>query len=281
VHPLPSTAEIEAFYNKTRVVADLKEIIRESIRKFDADNRSPKKDWFNKVLISAKQYAQKEKLRVLEVGSGYGSFVHYSARMGHNVTGTEVTADYADASNSVVQGSIRYVSDGNYDSVLEDGAADLIYMEHVFEHVLHPDELIVQLKRKLSKEGILHMSVPNNHSLLARLMGSKWPWACPPDHLYFYNEKALKAYMVRHNFEVLECFSGDYYFRSIYQLYSFIPYTNLVRKMLGIKPKMYPYRYPRTLADYVTLTPYWVLWPLLQLMGPGSRNELTIIVRSK
>ena len=281
VYPLPSTQEIEAFYNKTRVVSDLKQIIKQNIEDFDKGGQAPKRDWFDKVFNTAKKYTKKEKLHILEIGSGYGYFIHYATKQGHKAIGTEVTADFTEIGNAAIEGDIFYIPDGNYDKVVENNWADLVYLEHVLEHVLEPDQIIAQIKNKISVNGVLHISVPNSKSFLAKLMGSKWPWACPPDHLYYYNKKALIAFLERNGFEILESFSGDYYFRSIYQMYSLIPYTNIVRKLFKQKPKGYPYRYPRNLGDILNLFPYWFLLPFLKLMGSNSRNELTVIARLK
>lgn len=279
VHPAPSAAEIEAFYNKSRVVSNLEDVIRECIEAFDRGGNAPKRDWFNRVLGEARRYTSKDKMNILEVGSGYGYFVHYAKKAGHTVIGTEVTADYARAANAVA-GDIHYLGDGNYDKVVGERWADLIYLEHVFEHVLEPDKMMEQLKKKLAPGGVLHLSLPNSRSFLARLMGARWPWACPPDHLYYYNRKSLTLYLQNRGFEVLESYTGDYYFRSIFQLYSLIPLSNFIRKRLGLKAKPFPYRYP-SLADVITLLPYWMLWPLLKIMGEDAGNELTVIAKRK
>ncbi|HXD92035.1 MAG TPA: class I SAM-dependent methyltransferase [Bacteroidia bacterium] len=281
VYPLPTTQEIEAFYNKTRVVSDLKQIIKQNIADFDKGGQAPKRDWFDKVFNTAKKYTKKEKLNILEIGSGYGYFIHYATKQGHKAIGTEVTADFTEIGNAVIEGDIFYIPDGNYDKVVENNWADLVYLEHVLEHVLEPDQIIAQIKNKISVGGILHISVPNSKSFLAKVMGSKWPWACPPDHLYYYNKKALIAFLERNGFEILESFSGDYYFRSIYQMYSLIPYINILRKLIKQKPKGYPYRYPRNLGDILNLLPYWFLLPFLKLMGSDKGNDLTVIARLK
>jgi 2-polyprenyl-3-methyl-5-hydroxy-6-metoxy-1,4-benzoquinol methylase len=281
VYPLPTTQEIEAFYNKTRVVSDLKQIIKQNIADFDKGGQAPKRDWFDKVFNTAKKYTKKEKLNILEIGSGYGYFIHYATKQGHKAIGTEVTADFTEIGNAVIEGDIFYIPDGNYDKVVENNWADLVYLEHVLEHVLEPDQIIAQIKNKISAGGILHISVPNSKSFLAKVMGSKWPWACPPDHLYYYNKKALIAFLERNGFEILESFSGDYYFRSIYQMYSLIPYINILRKLIKQKPKGYPYRYPRNLGDILNLLPYWFLLPFLKLMGSDKGNDLTVIARLK
>jgi 2-polyprenyl-3-methyl-5-hydroxy-6-metoxy-1,4-benzoquinol methylase len=281
VHPLPSVKEIEDFYTKTRVVSNLKEIIKSYINDFDKGGQAPKRDWFDRVLEQAKKYTQKEKLNIIEIGSGYGYFIHYATHKGHAAVGTEVTRDYAEAANEAVSGEIKYIPDGKYNSVMQDGKADLVYMEHVFEHVLEPQQILNEVKRMLSDKGIFHVSVPNSKSLLANLMGSKWPWACPPDHLYFYNKKALRTFLEKNGFEVLECYAADHYFRSIYQMYSLIPYTNFIRKKMKLSTKPYPYRYPKSMGDIITLLPYWILYPFLKMAPSGSGNELTIIARLK
>ena len=281
VQQLPSIEEIEAFYNKTRVVSDLKQIIKQSISEFDKGANKPKRDWFDKVFNTTKKYTGKEELNILEIGSGYGSFIHYATKLGHTAIGTEATSDYAEAGNESINGNIYYIADGNYDGVVKNNWADLVYLEHVLEHVLAPQQLIEQIKNKISSHGILHISVPNSKSFLARIMGSKWPWACPPDHLYFYNKKALVALLKRNGFEVLEAFTGDYYFRSIAQLYSFTPYINFLRKKLKLKTKGYSYRYPKNIGDILNLLPYWFLKPFLKLMGSEAGNELTVVARLK
>ncbi|HWY38647.1 MAG TPA: class I SAM-dependent methyltransferase [Bacteroidia bacterium] len=280
VSPLPTKEEIEVFYNKTRVVTDLKQIIKQHIEDFDKGEPAPKIDWFKKVIGSAKKYTQKQKLNILEIGSGYGYFIHYAGGMGHGAVGTEVTAEYAEAGNNAVNGNIFYVPDGNYDKVVNNQWADLVYLEHVFEHVLEPGRIIEQVKNKISVNGVLYVSVPNSKSFMAKLMGGKWPWACPPDHLYFYNTKCLSAFLEKNGFEVLESFTGDYYFRSIYQMYSFTPYINIIRKKLKLKQKAHSYKYPG-ISDIFNLMPYWILWPFLKIMGPGTGNELTVIARLK
>lgn len=283
VHPLPGVEEIEKFYNKACVVSDIKQIISHSIADFSNSEHAPKRDWFNKVITDSQKLTKKEKLQIFEIGSGYGFFVHYANTSGHHAIGTEVTLDYANAGKGIINGEVKYVPDGNYDSVIENNWADLIYMEHVFEHIMQPQQIIHEVKRKLAPGGVFYISVPNSSSMLAGLMGSKWPWARPPSHLYFYNKKSLCMFLERNGFEILQCFTGDY-FRSIYQLYSLIPYVNIIRKKLKLTPIAYKYPYPKDLKnlfDIMMLLPYWILYPVLKLTSSKFGNELTVIAGLK
>ncbi len=286
VNPLPTIEEIEIFYNKTRVVENLSETIKNSIISFDTIKNNPKKDWFDLVLNKSKNILKKEKLSILELGSGYGFFIHYCNNQGHKAIGTEVTKDYALATSASINGSIHYISSNDYDSVICNSEADLIYLEHVFEHVLDPQTILSKITTKLSPNGILFMSVPNSDSLLARVLKKKWPWMTPPDHLYYYNDKSLRMLLESNNYEIIETFSNDYYFRSINQLYSLAPLYNFVIKKINqiFKAKMnsipFDYRYPNNLKTILLTLPYWLMLPILKIF-PNSGNELSIIAKKR
>ena len=71
---------------------------------------------------------------------------------------------------------------------LPDRSFELIYMEHVLEHVPNPVELLNNLVRLLSSQGVLVICVPNHGCLLSRMLRLKWGWTCPPSHLYYYKQ---------------------------------------------------------------------------------------------
>lgn len=275
IHPIPSKQEIEKFYNTSRVITNLSEAISKNIKKFEKETTSPKKDNFNNIIKSVTKVVNKNPLNILEIGSGYGYFVHYMNSLGHHAQGTEVTKDYAAAVNSVINGNVVYLDNQPISSHFQQKQFDFVYLEHVFEHVMHPEEILSEIEKIISNQGVLVMSVPNSDSLWSKIKGKRWPWATPPDHLYYYNLKSLEAILSKYNFKILSSEIGDYYFRSIYQMYSLHPYINFIRKKLGLKPKDYPYTYPTNLYSILILFPYWFLYPFLKL-SKNSGNELTV-----
>jgi 2-polyprenyl-3-methyl-5-hydroxy-6-metoxy-1,4-benzoquinol methylase len=282
IFPPPSEEELKAFYNKTRVSTDLEKTIRASVEKYDKAQNNPKKDWFNFVLGKASLLTGAKKMKILEVGSGYGYFVHHAMNKGHEISGTEITKEYAEATSAAINGKIEQADALSLSQRFSGQSFNFIYLEHVFEHLPDPQKTLEQLNLLLDKKsGVLMISVPNSGSLLSRLQGKFWPWACPPEHLFYYSSRSLCSLLTAAGFTVTDCFTGDYYFRSIPQLYSFLPYINFFRRKVLKKENIpYSYTYPRSIQKILLLLPYWLLWPLLKLI-PGSGNELVVICRAK
>lgn len=273
ISPVPSQEELTAFYNTSRVSSDLKETVKSLISAFDAST-NPKKDWFHLVLNKVKKIKAADKLNILEIGSGYGYFVHEMTNIGQQIIGTESTKEYANAINGVINGKIEYVEQP-LNKHFDLNSFDFIYLEHVFEHVLNPEIILREIYEVLKKDGVLVMSVPNTNSLSSKIFGKRWAWATPPDHLFYYNLKSLTSIIEKHGFHVVDSSIGDYYFRSVYQMYSLMPIINFIRKRLGKKPKSNPYTYPNSLFSIFVLLPYWFAYPILKLMKQ-SGNELTV-----
>ena len=95
VHPLPSNHEIEKIYSIMKISKDLKKNIRNSIYDFEHNPNNPKRAWFSKILNITKNYVNKDKLDILELGSAYGYFINYANINGHNAVGIEVIEEYA------------------------------------------------------------------------------------------------------------------------------------------------------------------------------------------
>lgn len=287
VCPLPSYDEIQKHYNKTRVSKNIKQLVRKSINEIENNPNSPKRDWFDKILDIAKNYNNKDNLNILELGSGYGYFVHYANTKGHNAVGTEVTKKYASSSKGVIKGEILCIEDNQFNNYFDDNMFDLIYMEHVFEHLFEPNTILERLKPLLREGGTIIISVPNHNSILSRVLGLRWRWTCPPDHLYYYNKDALIRLFNNHDLKILQSWTGDYFFRSIYQFYSFNNWINRLKRTLNkylntnFAIKKHSYKYPRNVADKLTLIPYWLLFPVIKLCARADLGSELIIIAKK
>jgi SAM-dependent methyltransferase len=272
---------VEAHYNDTRTGDEKQQQRTKLVGGFMTISNNPKRDFFGSVLSKVSSLLAKPALDILEIGSGFGYFVHYANSRGHHATGTEVTKEYADMSSESLYGRIVYVEGGRYTDHFGRASFDLIYMEHVFEHVLHPEALLSQIRQLLRSGGVLFLAVPNMDSLSSRLQGSYWAWAAPPDHLYFYNQSNLSLLLAKHGFAVTESFAKDYYHRSIPQLFSLRRALNLCRRLCGMKPQPYRYAYPETLGDRFLLAPYYLLYPFIRRSWKISAgSELVVFAQS-
>jgi len=61
--------------------------------------------------------------------------------------------------------------------------ANLVASISVWEHVLRPDLFIVSLLQLLRPGGMLYLLCPNNASWASRLLGRRWPYFTPGEHL--------------------------------------------------------------------------------------------------
>jgi len=271
---------VEAHYNDTRTGEEKQHLRRTLVGRFIALSNNPKRDFFSAVLSRVSGLLGKSALDILEIGSGFGYFVHYANAVGHRATGTEVTKEYAEMSSESLNGRIIHVQGERYEDHFVSASFDLIYMEAVFEHVLHPEAILSQFWQLLRPGGVLFLAVPNMDSLSSRLEGKYWAWGAPPDHLYFYNQSNLSLLLERYGFSVTESFTRDYYHRSIPQMFSFRRALNAGRRLCGMKPVGYRYAYPATVRDHLLLAPYYLLYPLIRRSWKRSGgNELIVFAQ--
>ena len=280
VHPLPDVETVKAHYNATRTGEGKQQQRGKLVAGFLEKSNNPKRDFFSSVLSKVSAMIGKPALDILEIGSGLGVFVQYANSTGHDATGTEVTREYAEMSAESLNGRIVHVEGDRYTDRFKPASFDLIYLEHVFEHVLQPEAMLSQIRQLLRPGGVLFLAVPNMDSLSSRLQGRYWAWAVPPDHLYFYNRSNLSLLLEKHGFTVTESFAMDYYHRSIPQMYSLRRALNVGRTLCGLEPKPHNCAYPRTPGDHLLHAPYYLLYPLIRRSWKRwGGSELVVFAR--
>lgn len=60
---------------------------------------------------------------------------------------------------------------------------DVVASIAVWEHVLRPDQFVMNLLRLVKPGGMLYLLCPNNASLASRVLGTRWPLFTPGEHL--------------------------------------------------------------------------------------------------
>jgi len=68
---------------------------------------------------------------------------------------------------------------------------DVIVLWDVIEHVWHPTNFISELAQHLRPNGEIHFTTIRVDCLIARLLGSRWPWYMPM-HLTYFEERSLQ-----------------------------------------------------------------------------------------
>jgi SAM-dependent methyltransferase len=163
-------------------------------KNFDISQYKPHREasgptaWFNGLKSSAFRSVP-EKVRVLDVGCGFGQSLGYHAARGCDVYGVEADEN------------IRRVSDqfgfkvhvGLFDgSLYEAGFFDYITMDQVIEHVTDPLSTLRGVARVLKPGGTAIFSTPNSGGWGAKLFGQRWINWHAPYHVQFFSRNSIR-----------------------------------------------------------------------------------------
>ena len=74
---------------------------------------------------------------------------------------------------------------------------DTIFLFHVFEHLLYPDQILKKLKSKLKKDGNLIIEVPHANDILINKLKLKsfLNFTLWSEHLILHTKKSLKCFL--------------------------------------------------------------------------------------
>ena len=136
--------------------------------------------------------------KTLDIGCGNGQFVSLLLEEGYDAMGIEKNPDAEKFSDPDVKGIIFYRELA--DCRFKDSTFDIITMFHSLEHVSSPGPLLEEIEKLLKDDGVLYISVPNIHFWEFFLFGPYHYNLEVPRHLYFFNKKTLKKFLLRYGF---------------------------------------------------------------------------------
>lgn len=152
---------------------------------------------FQQHLGILKQHATGQKL--LDVGCASGHFMLAAAQAGYDVSGIDVSPE-AIAHVTAGLGFRAWAGDVLHLDMQE--RYDVITLWETIEHILRPAPVLRKLHGWLKPGGVLVIGTGDNSSLLARLMGKRWWYILPPDHVIYYNPFALTQVLADADFQV-------------------------------------------------------------------------------
>jgi SAM-dependent methyltransferase len=150
---------------------------------------------------------------LLDAGANFGHFlsvarVRYRAR-GFDLSPGAVTWSLAHFGVDIDVGSVY--------SPPEEGAPwDAITSWDVVEHLADPMEALRRLRGLLRPGGWLFVSTPDAGSRVARLLGRRWHYLDPLQHITVFSRKSLRALLEGAGFDVVTMRSLGHYYRVRY-----------------------------------------------------------------
>lgn len=129
------------------------------------------------------------KVRVLDIGCGFGESLGYHKDRGCDVYGVE-----ADENTRKVAEKYGFtVKIGLFDSQdYQEGFFDYITLDQVLEHVTDPHDNLSGVGNILKPDGRVIISTPNSNGWGARLFGRQWINWHTPYHLQFFSIDSMK-----------------------------------------------------------------------------------------
>ena len=198
--------------------------------------------------------------RLLDVGSGDGSFVHHMARHGWDATGIDPSpaalrfAGHARSGGRFLRGSLE-------DYAGAAGSVDAITMWQVLEHVGEPRPALRRCRDLLRPGGVFVASVPNIEGWSSRLTGERWWGLDVPRHLVHYSPATLGRAVERAGLRVVRVRHRSFQYDPYALLHSSLDWVFTRRHFLSALAKrqvpadMGPGEYLGNLAALAALAP--------------------------
>ena len=160
------------------------------------------------ILLSKKSDAK----NILDIGAATGFFL-YLAKTKKNleIEGLETSKYACDEAKDKYNINLHYCALEEYE---QNKTFDLIHLNHVFEHLVDPNESIKILDRLLSHKGLLYIEIPYQFNIFENIKykitkKSKQYDIFSIHHPIFYTTKTFKKLFKKHGFEIVFLLNFD------------------------------------------------------------------------
>jgi 2-polyprenyl-3-methyl-5-hydroxy-6-metoxy-1,4-benzoquinol methylase len=185
-------------------------------RKYSEEEYFHKQTPYMEAEFVAQEYGMKPGCKMLDVGCGEGFSLHYFAKKGWHVFGTDYSRDgvgrhFPEHAEKVTTGDTEEILAQFQKQGLK---FDLIILNNVLEHLLNPLEALKSLRAICAPSGAVRAQVPNDFSklqLTALELGciDREFWVAPHEHMSYFDRDSLMASFKASGFSKVEPL-GDY-----------------------------------------------------------------------
>jgi 2-polyprenyl-3-methyl-5-hydroxy-6-metoxy-1,4-benzoquinol methylase len=167
-------------------------------------------DWWN--LSYDDRYTSFEKLlnknrrKILDIGSGPGIFLRRGQERGWEGTGIEPSKQAFEYSSKTLGLNIHNIFLNNKTKKVLTNY-DVVHLSEVLEHIINPENILKIVHEKLNPDGLICVVVPNDYnlfqlSLIKSCNYDPW-WVAPPHHINYFNFETLSCLLEKIGFQVI------------------------------------------------------------------------------
>ncbi|MBL1140624.1 MAG: class I SAM-dependent methyltransferase [Proteobacteria bacterium] len=172
----------------------------------------------------------------LDVGCGEGYALAFFRNKGYETKGLDFSSAGIESKNP---NCVDVLETGNVFELLKEeitsgNVYDVVWLQNVLEHVLDPISLLKSLRKLVSSNGVVVITVPNDCSIVQREALERNYidhafWIAPPDHLSYFDYNSMKNIAGE-----TDWYCADIYGDFPVDLFLLHPESNYVRnKLLG------------------------------------------------
>lgn len=166
--------------------------------------------WHSRRFKEVEKISQKIDGKILDIGSSDGLFTEKIKKYTQcpYIIGIDVLEDSVDYANKIRGNDyLKFITADAHTLPFENSTFSAVYSIESLEHCVDIDQILKEVSRVLSPQGIFIVLVPSN-SILFRIIwflwtsskGKVWKHA----HLHTFSGKSLPILLEKHNFKILE-----------------------------------------------------------------------------
>jgi 2-polyprenyl-3-methyl-5-hydroxy-6-metoxy-1,4-benzoquinol methylase len=217
-YPLPPIAHLRAFYDASYTAGMYEAFTAETdMKRLTAARR----------LAAIRPHVRGG--RWLDVGCSNGPFVELAREHGMDAEGIDLSAVAVEAARA------RGVpaACATLDAWQPAERYDTITAFDVLEHTADPVDFLRAAHARLAPGGTIALTLPDQGSLSRRLMGRRWYFYMPEEHLHLFNRRTLARLLGRTGFSIRRCGPTAKPLTWRYSLLQLQAYNPLIHKLLA------------------------------------------------
>lgn len=175
--------------------------------------------------------------RWLDVGCADGVFVREAAALGVMAEGVELSSV---AVGLAVAAGLPVRCGALEEVISAEPVFDCITAFDVLEHVLDPLAFLQGIAQRLKPGGHAALTMPDKSSLYARLMGPRWWFYIPEEHLHYFDRETIQKLMVKAGLEPVLVGRTHKPLTYDYGITQFIEFNPLIYRVMKVAAALIP-----------------------------------------